>query len=605
MTHAFMKKTAEIKRLSVAFQSKENTLVAVDDVSFELHPGETMALLGESGCGKSLTSLALMRLLPLHSVYGKVSEINYAGHDLLNLPEHMMRAFRGKRLAMIFQEPMTALNPVLTIGQQLSEALEQHQNLSKQEKNQKLIALLNEVEMPDSEKRLQQYPHQLSGGQKQRVVIAMALASNPDILIADEPTTALDVTIQAQILSLLKRLQQRHQMSLLLITHDLTVVKATADRVCVMYAGQLVETASVEDFFEQPLHPYSQELLISIPSMAKRGQKLHSIKGNVPGLNAMPSGCRFHPRCAHKFEPCASIEPRLQSQNGRMVRCHLYPEHDAPPAILLEDKMWSAGSESKENILEVNDLAVYFTSGHFLSRNKQTFKAVDGLSFTLKKGKTLALVGESGCGKTTTARAIMRLLSATSGDIYFKDQEVISLKGRSLRAYRKKVQIIFQDPYSSMNPRMTVDEILAEGMIAQGLSTKEIKRRQLELLEQVNLSKRSLSRYPHQFSGGQRQRICIARALATEPELLICDEPTSALDISVQAQILNLLKDLQIEYGLSYLFITHNMAVVSYIADHVLVMKTGKAVEQGQTEDIFTHPQHPYTRRLLESVLPA
>ncbi|GGI85193.1 ABC transporter ATP-binding protein [Legionella impletisoli] len=599
-----MDHAAEIKRLSVAFKTKEAPIVAVKDVSFELYPGETLALLGESGCGKSLTSLALMRLLPLYGVYGQQSEINYAGVNLLNLPEQLMRTFRGRRFAMIFQEPMTALNPVLTIGQQLSEALKQHQSLSQSERQKQMIALLNEVEMPHPERRLIQYPHQLSGGQKQRIVIAMALACNPEILIADEPTTALDVTIQAQILTLLKKLQARHQMSMLLITHDLTVVKATADRVCVMYAGQIVENATVDDFFKQPLHPYSQELLVSVPSIAKRGQRLHTIKGTVPTLDAMPIGCRFHPRCAHVFEPCNEIEPELQPIEQRKVRCHLYPEHIVPPDLPNHNETWAELENHAEPILKVNNMSVHFISGSLLKGTREVFKAVDDISFEIKKGKTLALVGESGCGKTTIARTIMQLQPITSGKILFHDEEVTRLKGYALRQFRKKVQIIFQDPYSSMNPRWTIDEILAEGMLAQGIRTRDIKKKQVHLLEQVNLPANCLSRYPHQFSGGQRQRICIARALATEPELLICDEPTSALDISVQAQIINLLKDLQQEQGLSYLFITHNMAVVAYLADEVLVMKSGKKVEEGSSDDIFQNPKEPYTRKLLESVLP-
>ncbi|KTD37849.1 ABC transporter ATP-binding protein [Legionella oakridgensis] len=595
--------TAEVKHLSIAFQTEKQVITAVDDVSFYLNAGETLALLGESGCGKSLTSLAMMRLLPPNGVYGQKSEVVLGEQELLNLPECLMRGIRGRRLAMIFQEPMTALNPVLSIGEQLSEALRRHQTMSRAQIKEHMLALLNEVEMPQPARRLRQYPHQLSGGQKQRVVIAMALASRPEVLIADEPTTALDVTIQAQILKLLKKLQQQRQMSLLMITHDLGVVKTMADQVCVMYAGQVVETANVDDFFKQPLHPYSQQLLVSLPSFAKRGQQLQAIGGVVPVLDAMPAGCRFHPRCAHVFAPCATVEPQLQEPKPtRLVRCHLYPEHDCPPALVQQEQSWTTSHTSNEIILSVEHLAVYFATGGWLKRNRDIHKAVDGLSFNLRKGQTLALVGESGCGKTTTARALLRLQPITSGQIMYHGQNVSDLRGRTLRAFRKKVQIIFQDPFSSMNPRMTVGEILAEGMLAQGMRHAQIHKKQVQLLEQVNLSVKSLHRYPHQFSGGQRQRICIARALATEPELLICDEPTSALDISVQAQILNLLKELQQSFGLSYLFITHNMGVVAYLADEVLVMRAGKAVEQGDCETIFNHPSHSYTRQLLESV---
>lgn len=599
-----MDQVAEIKRLSVAFQTAIGPLAAVDQIDFDLIPGETLSLLGESGCGKSLTSLALMRLLPLHANYGKKSQILLEGQDLLELPEQIMRTFRGRRLAMIFQEPMTALNPVLSIGEQLAEALHEHQTLKGKSLKQRMLSLLEEVEMPQPEKRLLQYPHQLSGGQKQRVVIAMALACNPQILIADEPTTALDVTLQAQILALLKKLQQQYQMSLLLITHDLGVVKAMADRVCVMYAGHLVEVASAQDFFTLPLHPYSQQLLVSLPSFAKRGVQLQAIGGTVPSLDNIPSGCRFHPRCAHAFTPCATVPPQLQEQGqDRLVRCHLYPEHSAPPPIAYKPLHWQAPTGQDKIVLSIRNLEVNFKTHHSIFSKDEVFKAVDDVSFDIYKGKTVALVGESGCGKTTIAKSILRLQPYHSGTINYQHHQLHSLKGRNLREFRKNVQIIFQDPFSSMNPRMTIGEILAEGMQAQHLSAREIERRQYELLEQVNLAKTSLSRYPHQFSGGQRQRVCIARALATEPEVLVCDEPTSALDISVQAQILNLLKNLQQEYGLAYLFITHNMGVVSYIADEVLVMKEGKIVEKGTCAEILNHPTHSYTRHLLSGVL--
>ena len=600
-----MTEIAEIKQLTVAFQTTTQSLVAVDEVSFCLNSGKTLALLGESGCGKSITSLAMMRLLPNNGVYGQQSAINIDGADLLNLPEHVMRCLRGRQLAMIFQEPMTALNPVLSIGEQLAEALKEHQSLPKAELQPRMLELLKEVEMPQPERRLHQYPHQLSGGQKQRIMIAMALASNPEVLIADEPTTALDVTIQAQILALLKKLQRQHQMSILLITHDLSVVKAMADTVCVMYAGQVVESAPAEAFFNQPRHPYAQQLFLSLPTFAKRTKQLQTIMGSVPTLDAIPAGCRFHPRCSHAFAPCSTIEPQLQSlQPTLTVRCHLYPEHSQPPALSTDSQEWAVNAEQGEILLSVENLAVYFGAKRSILRPQQAvFKAVDGLSFVLRRGKTLALVGESGCGKTTASRALLHLLPITSGHVSYKGENVTKLRGRSLRNFRKKVQIIFQDPYSSMNPRMTVDEILAEGMRAQGMASKEILLKQHVLLEQVNLPRNSLNRYPHQFSGGQRQRICIARALATEPELLICDEPTSALDMSVQAQILNLLKSLQQECGLSYLFITHNMGVVSYIADDVLVMQDGRAVETGTVEQVLLKPKQLYTKQLLSSVL--
>ncbi len=599
-----MQNEAEIKQLSVAFQLHNRTLTAVDEVNFSLLPGETLALLGESGCGKSLTSLAIMRLLPINAVYGHQSEVRVNEEDILALPEYMMRQLRGCRLAMIFQEPMTALNPVLTVGQQLSEAILRQGVFSRSALKERMLELLKEVEMPEPALRLNQYPHQLSGGQKQRIIIAIAIAANPDILIADEPTTALDVTIQAQILDLLKKLQQRHQMTLLLITHDLGVVKAVADRVCVMYAGQVVEEAKADAFFKEPKHPYVQQLLSSLPSFSMRDKQLSVISGPVSTLDTMPSGCRFHPRCPYAFETCQQVEPELQVFANRTVRCHLYPEHQQLPVIQKETKPWEGSEIAADLALSVKHLSVYFqhSVGGF-NLKKKTIKAVDDISFDLYKGKTLALVGESGCGKTTASRALLQLVPATKGQVIYQGKNALAFSGSALRSFRKKVQVIFQDPFSAMNPRMTVGEIMAEGMLAQGMPKAKIKARQKQLLDQVNLPSNSLSRYPHQFSGGQRQRICIARALATEPEILICDEPTSALDISVQAQILNLLKQLQQEEGLAYLFITHNMGVVSYIADEVMVMKDGKLVETGDCEKVLKHPEHPYTQQLLSAVL--
>ena len=589
-----MSKILEVKHLSVGFKSSSYTLTAIDKANFDLYQGETLVLLGESGCGKSLTSLAIMRLLSADGVYGDDSAIKLSDHDLLDVPERLMRSLRGRRLAMIFQEPMTALNPVLSIGQQLAEALRQHETIPNKSLHNRMLDLLHDVEMPQPERRLHQYPHQLSGGQKQRVVIAMALANRPEVLIADEPTTALDVTIQAQILTLLKKLQSQYQMSLLLITHDLGVVKTMASRVCVMYAGQIVESALAEAFFDQPMHPYAQKMMLSLPSWSKRASLLQVIPGCVPPLDAMPSGCRFHPRCAHAFEPCSYIVPQEQTlPNGRIIRCHLYPEHSKPPSLSAIDTLWATNQKPSELVLSVQNLSVHFNG----------IKAVDDVSFNVYKGKTLALVGESGCGKTTLSRALLRLQRYDGGTIFYRGTNLARLRSSALRSFRKNVQIVFQDPFSSMNPHMTISDILAEGMQAQGIASAKIAKKLLVLLEQVNLPRDCLHRYPHQFSGGQRQRIAIARALATKPELLICDEPTSALDVSVQAQILNLLKTLQQEFGLAYLFITHNMNVVSYMADDVLVMRAGKTIEMGSCEQIFTNPVSTYTKELLKDVI--
>lgn len=598
-----MKALAEIRQLTLAFQSKTKPLIAVDAVDFVLNAGETLALVGESGSGKSLTALGLMRLLPMDAVYGQSSSVVFDNEDLLDLPEFVMQTLRGRRLAIIFQEPMTSLNPVLTIKEQLREALPREKRDARQEQAL-LISLLEEVEIPQPEERLNQYPHQLSGGQKQRVMIAMALARRPDILIADEPTTALDVTIQAQILALLKKLQARFGMSILLITHDLGVVRVMAHRVCVLYAGQIVEQASVDDYFSKLLHPYSQQLLASLPDFSKRNQPLPAISGSVPALGKLPAGCRFHPRCQHVFSPCYTQVPDMIHMDAYQVRCHLYPQHQSPPGLSGEEKTYPILMPEVEPILQANNITVTFQQGsRFSFRSKKKFTAVDEVSFALYKGKTLALVGESGSGKTTLGRVLAGLQPPDSGFIDYRGQRLDTMRKAALHQFRNKVQIIFQDPFSSMNPRMTIGEIIAEGMQAQGFRSSVIKQRQKRLLEQIHLPEHSLSRYPHQFSGGQRQRICIARALACEPEILICDEPTSALDISVQAQILNLLKELQLEHRLAYLFISHNISVVSYLADEMMVMCEGKIIERGPTEQILKSPQDPYTQRLLAAVL--
>ncbi len=594
---------ATISQLTVVLKNDKQWFKVLDNLNLNLAPSETLALLGESGCGKSLTALALMRLLPSCAAYSSEAVVDFEGENLLELPEYLMRALRGRRIAIIFQEPMTALNPVLTIATQLAEALPKHPRLSRLQKQEQLLKLLEDVEISDPILCLQKYPHQLSGGQKQRVVIAMALAAKPTLLIADEPTTALDLTIQAQILTLLKKLQQQYQMSLLLITHDLGVVKAVADRVAVMYAGEIVEQANVADFFSQANHPYSQQLLQALPTFEKRAYQLPILNGSVPKMDDLPTGCRFHLRCFHAFSPCATIKPALQRLNGGEVRCHLFPDVTVLPSLKSELTAWKTTVFPPELLLTVSHLSVYFSNKKIFKNTAKLFKAVNDVSFKIYQGKTLALVGESGSGKTTIGRSIIGLQPISSGAINYRGQDLKGLKGKALRAYRKQVQLIFQDPFSSMNPRMTIADILAEGMLAQGLKEPIIKQKQLRLLEQVNLPKSSLGRYPHQFSGGQRQRICIARALANEPQLLICDEPTSALDLSVQAQILNLLKELQQETGISYLFITHNMSVVSYLADEILVMKEGKIIEGGPAERILKQPLEVYTQQLLASVL--
>ena len=596
--------TIKLNELSIAFKKSSGYVGAVDGISFEISQGETLALLGESGCGKSLTSAAIMRLLPNNAVYSKNAGVVFDEQNILDIPEKLMRQNRGNKIAIIFQEPMTALNPVLTIGEQIREILIQH-SLAKKNIKQQVIELLEKVEIPDPSRRYDEYPHQLSGGQKQRVMIAMAIACEPELLIADEPTTALDVTIQAQILDLLKRLQAENHMSILLITHDLGVVKQVADRLCVMYAGQIVEYAECEEFFNQARHPYSQQLLASVPSLSKRKERLHSIEGIVPPLEELPTGCRFHTRCLYVKPLCKQNAPLLQAlENNSLVSCHLYHKINQLPPLALKKDLHEVGLK-KNLLLKVEDLKIHFPlSKSIMKRQKLLLKAVDGVSFTLNQGETLAVVGESGCGKTTLSRGILRLINVTGGNILFEDKSLRSLNATQMRKIRRDMQIIFQDPFSSMNPRMMVGDIISEGIRAHKLhkNKKSIEARVSQLLSDVGLPQNSINRYPHQFSGGQRQRISIARALAVEPKLIICDEPTSALDVSVQAQILNLLKELQAQFNLSYLFITHDMSVVGYMADRVLVMKSGKMVETGSVVDVLTKPQKHYTKQLMQAV---
>lgn len=592
-----------------------NAANIVDDISFKIEPGETFALLGESGCGKSMTALSLMRLLPdgIAIAAGEISLVNQDGltMDILGLPEREMREIRGGQMAMIFQEPGLSLNPVMTVGAQIAEVLALHHGMKNSAAAVRAIELLQQVGIPDAPQRLHEYPFQLSGGMKQRVMIAMALAGEPRLLIADEPTTALDVTIQAQVLQLLRDTQSRNDMAMLLITHDLGVVAQMAHQVAVMYAGQIIEQAPRAQLFAQPAHPYTKKLFAALPDARRRGQMLAAIPGNVPPLGAVAQGCRFAPRCDRAWALCHEQAPQWTAlAEGQGVRCHLYDriedsglrieggaqEHQDTIASILDPQ---------SSILQVVDLKVHFPIRKgILQRTVGHVKAVDGVSLEIAAGRTLALVGESGCGKTTAGKALLQLIQPTSGSVRFADHEMTGLNSQQLRELRGGMQMVFQDPYASLNPKMRVAEILQEGMdaLAIGLNGPERQQRIDVLLDQVGLAQASKWRYPHEFSGGQRQRIAIARALAVNPKLLICDEPTSALDVSVQAQILNLLKTLQQELGLSYLFITHNLAVVEYIAHEVCVMYLGRIVERGTVQEVLHNAQHPYTRALLSAV---
>jgi peptide/nickel transport system ATP-binding protein len=587
----------------------------VDDISFSIKQGETFALLGESGCGKSMTALSLMRLLP-DGIRVASGDIKLDKEDILALPEYAMRKVRGGQMAMIFQEPGLSLNPVMTVGDQIAEALKLHQKLRGDEIRSRCVELLEQVGISDAPRRANEYPFQLSGGMKQRVMIAMALAGQPKMLIADEPTTALDVTIQAQVLKLLRDTQQKTGMALLLITHDLGVVAQMAHQVAVMYAGQIIEQAPREQLFARPAHPYTQKLFAALPNAGRSGQPLAAIPGNVPPLGASLSACRFAPRCDKAWALCHDQVPEwTQLENGQGVRCHLYTSQIGSNKLNLNVPLspgsstasWEATGEegSDSSLLQVENLQVHFPIHKgILQRTVGHVKAVDGVSMNIPAGRTLALVGESGCGKSTVGKALLQLITPTAGSVRFAGHELIGISARQLRKQRAGMQMIFQDPYASLNPKMRVAEILQEGMDALSIANNsdERQRRIDELLEQVGLEKASKWRYPHEFSGGQRQRIAIARVLAVNPNLLICDEPTSALDVSVQAQILNLLKSLQQQLGLSYLFISHNLAVVEYLAHEVYVMYLGRIVERGTVEEVLHAPKHPYTQALLSAV---
>ncbi len=597
-----------VSALTTLLGSEDRPIRVVDGVDLEIRRGETFALLGESGCGKSMTALSLMRLLPSSGRITKGS-VRLGDTELLELPERTMRRVRGGRMGMIFQEPQTSLNPVLTVGRQIAEAVRLREDHSRDRTLKRVPKLLRAVGIPDPERRSGEYPHQLSGGMKQRVMIAMALAGTPELLIADEPTTALDVTIQAQVLRLLKGLQRETGMAVLLITHDLGVVAETADRLAVMYAGQILETASVADFFARPAHPYSGKLMASLPAPEKRAGALAVIPGRVPTLDQPFQGCRFVDRCHRVMDRCRDQEPAWHAPSPKhRVRCHLW-DGSEPTATAGSKESGTKGAapcdRMGKTVLRVDDLKVHFPihKGVF-RRVVGQVKAVDGVSMDLRAGETLALVGESGCGKTTVGKGILRLIPSTGGIVRFNGTDLTRLGGRAMRGYRKDLQIIFQDPFAAMNPRMLVGDIVGEGLQTLRIEPNRAKRleRVHSLLDRVGMPAEAADRYPHEFSGGQRQRICIARALAVEPKVIVCDEPTSALDVSVQAQILNLLQQLQRDLGLSYLFITHNLSVVSYLAHAVAVMYLGRIVERGTVTEILDAPRHPYTKALLSAV---
>lgn len=553
----------EIKNLTIEFRTEDETVKAVKSLNLSIPKGKTVGLVGESGSGKSVTSLAIMGLIP--NPPGKISEgeILFHGEDLTKASNERMRKLRGNKIAMIFQEPMTSLNPVFTTGNQIDEVLMLHQNMTKEQARKRTIELFEEVGIPSPKESVDKYPHQMSGGQKQRVMIAMAMACEPELLICDEPTTALDVTIQKQVLELMFELQRKHNMSMLFITHDLAVIADIADEVAVMFRGDLVEQNTTKALFENPQHPYTKGLLACRPSLEDNPVRLLTVEDF---LNA---------------------------------------KEDIDVSSLEMKKPRPISETENPVILEVTNFNKHFPiKGGLFGRTVDWFKAVDDVTLKVRKGRTLGLVGESGCGKTTLGRSILRLLEPTAGEVIYNGVNVTNLNKKEMREIREKMQIIFQDPYSSLNPRMTIGDIITEPMVIHNMGGSKKDRYQVaaDLLEKVGLKGDYLNRYPHEFSGGQRQRICIARALSLKPEFIICDESVSALDVSVQAQVLNLLQDLQDELGLTYIFISHDLSVVKYISDEIGVMNKGKIVEYGPAEEVYHNPQDEYTKKLLSAI---
>jgi len=584
----------------------DKTAKAVDGISFELEEGKTLALVGESGCGKTQTAFSLIRLVAENGFHPS-GEILFDGKSLFTLEEEEMRGIRGNDIAMIFQEPMTSLNPVYQVRSQLEEPLRLHRKMEKGEARKRAIELLDQVGIPDPDKRIHNYPHELSGGMKQRVMIAMALACEPKLLIADEPTTALDVTIQAQVLRLMSDLQKQTGMAILLITHDMGIVNQMADDLCIMYAGKIAEQGSREQVFRHMAHPYTRRLFDSIPKASDTKYLLNTIPGLVPPATEYGAGCLFADRCQFTMDICKSrdIKPYLLDA-GHEVSCHLYESGKVQD--LEQDRVRHPAPEKKiedTNLISVKGLKTWFPVHKGIFRRVANYvKAVDDIDLDIKRGSTLALVGESGCGKTTLGESILRLTREARGSVLFQGQDLMKLEKEELKKIRRHMQIVFQDPFGSLSPRMRIRELVEEGLRVHfpEMPETESMEKIIKVLTEVGLDPSIIDRYPHEFSGGQRQRISIARALVLEPEFLVLDEPTSALDVSVQAQVMNLLRELQSKRGLTYLFITHNLNVVRYLADQVAIMYLGRIVEYGSVEKLFDDPKHPYTKTLLEAV---
>jgi peptide/nickel transport system ATP-binding protein len=611
----------EVQNLRTEFRMRHSSVVAVDDITFTVGQGECVGIVGESGCGKSTTGLSIMRLLPNN---GNLSggSVTLLGRDLATLDEREMRKVRGDEVALIPQDPMTSLNPTMTIGTQIAEGMLLHRDVTKAQARQRALEVLTMVEMPRPAERLDQYPHELSGGLRQRVMIAMALVCEPKLLIADEPTTALDVTIQAQILDLIDDLRERLHMGVVLITHDMGVIAGRTDRVVVMYAGKIAEEAPTAELFDRMRHPYAEALLASVPKIDQNPEEsLLSIPGLPPDLSQTITNCRFAPRCSYATEQCRAEEPPLTytddgSPSHRFACFHPVQHDNAPVGVPVEVRATSTAPapgtearirmlESAPDILTVTNLVKEFPvlAGGFIRRRVGSVHAVSDVTLNIRQGETFGLVGESGCGKTTIGRMMVALEHPTAGSVRFEDSVLTELKGSQLRQKRRDVQLMFQDPYASLDPRMRVGTIIGEPLRVQKVGTRdEQKDRVAALLREVGLSPQSVQRYPHEFSGGQRQRIGLARALALEPKLVVADEPVSALDVSIQAQILNLMKDLQRRHGLTYVMISHDLAVIRYMADTIGVMYLGKLVELGPSASVYSRPAHPYTQGLLDAV---
>ena len=622
----------EVHDLDVSFPSESGTVRAVRGVSYALAPGEVLGIVGESGSGKSVSSLAVMGLLPSSA---RISgSVRFRGRELLGLGDREFSRLRGEGMSMVFQDPLSALTPVYTVGDQIAEAVRIHRNVGKDEAKKRAVELLDLVGIPNAQERSRAFPHEFSGGMRQRVMIAMAIANDPDVIIADEPTTALDVTVQAQILEVLETAQEATGAAIVMITHDLGVIAGFADRVMVMYAGRPVETGTVDDIFYRPRMPYTLGLLGSLPRLdSAERQPLTPVEGNPPSLVDLPPGCPFAPRCPMRLSVCLELEPDLDRVRhsgdtpgpgahsgdtpdpgpGHFAACHRHPEIEEqgltptdvfPAPVAGEPAVARRPRETRTAVLEVENLVRAFplTRGAVFRRTVGTVHAVDGISFDIREGETLGLVGESGCGKTTTINEILSLARPQDGRIAVLGNETKKLDRQARRDIRRNLSVVFQDPMASLDPRLPVADILAEGLRTYGVAKDKRSARVRELLALVGLGPEHAARYPAEFSGGQRQRICIARALALEPKLIVLDEPVSALDVSIRAGVINLLEQLREKLSLSYLFVAHDLSVVRHIADRVAVMYLGRIVEIGQVDQVFDAPAHPYTQALLSAI---